>query len=68
MVGGRHRGRQEAGRGRFTWADDGDVYEGEFKADKREGRGKFTFASGNVYEGEWKAGKKEGRGRFTWGR
>ena len=42
------------------------MYEGEWKAGKREGRGKCTWASGAVYEGEWKADKREGRGKMTY--
>ena len=47
----------------------GNVYEGELKAGKAEGRGIMRFASGSVYDGEWKAGKQEGRGvtRFASG-
>lgn len=56
-----------------TYAD-GSVYEGEWKADKKEGRGKYTYAGkytygkytyGDVYDGEWKADKQEGRGKLT---
>jgi hypothetical protein len=31
----------------------GDVYEGEFKADKRHGKGTYTYFSGDVYTGDW---------------
>merc|ERR1719424_2381538 len=67
---------EREGRGVERYAD-GNVYDGEWKADKkeglgvfrlasaageREGRGVVRYASGNVYEGEWKAGLPEGRG------
>ena len=45
---------------------DGNVYEGEFKAGKYEGRGVFRHADGDVYEGEFKAGFAEGRGVYRW--
>jgi MORN repeat len=35
---------------------EGDVYEGLFKAGKREGQGKLTYASGEVAEGVWQNG------------
>jgi hypothetical protein len=41
---------------------DGAVYEGEWKADDRHGRGTMRYADGDVYEGEWKADAHEGRG------
>jgi hypothetical protein len=34
------------------------MYQGEWKDDKKHGKGKYTYASGNVYEGEWKDDKK----------
>jgi len=40
----------------------GDVYEGEFKDDKVEGQGTYTYADGSVYEGAWLNDKKEGQG------
>ena len=36
----------------------GAVYEGQFKAGKREGFGKYIDPAGNVaYEGDWVAGQ-----------
>ena len=43
----------------------GDVYKGEFKAGKKEGRGKLTLANGDIYDGEFKADMKDGRGTYT---
>ena len=34
----------------------GDVYQGEWRFNKKEGRGLYTFQSGAVYAGEWKKG------------
>ena len=32
----------------------GDVYEGDWKDDKRHGNGKYTFfANGDIQEGKW---------------
>jgi hypothetical protein len=49
------------GVGRAEYAN-GDVYEGAYKADRREGQGTCTYASGEAYDGEWKADKREGKG------
>jgi hypothetical protein len=48
-----------------TYAD-GNIYEGEWKDDKRSGRGKLTYASGEVYEGEFKDGDFNGQGTKTY--
>jgi hypothetical protein len=50
--------------GKKTYSN-GD-YEGEMKDEKRNGRGKHTWPSGDVYEGEWKDDKINGRGKYTW--
>ena len=42
----------------------GDVYEGEWKDDKRHGFGKYTFIDGAIYEGEWRNNKNNGF--FKW--
>lgn len=45
----------------------GDTYDGDVDDEnKRQGRGKYTFADGRIYEGEWKDGKPNGIGKFTW--
>ena len=49
-----------------VWPASGDVYEGEWKAGKKEGRGTLWHANGDVYEGEFKAGNMEGRGTFRY--
>lgn len=41
-------------------------YEGHFKDDTLDGRGKKEWNNGNIYEGEWRNGKKHGWGKFTW--
>lgn len=43
----------------------GNVYEGQWKADQYEGRGKYTVRRGDVYEGQYKAGVMEGHGMMT---
>ena len=37
-------------------------YEGELRDGKANGRGLYTYASGNRYEGEWRDGKPNGSG------
>ena len=37
-------------------------YEGEFKDNKREGKGKFYFNDGDIYEGDYKNDMREGKG------
>jgi hypothetical protein len=47
-----------------TWPD-GRVYEGEWKDNKKNGRGKETRPNGQVYEGEYKESKRRGQGTVT---
>ena len=43
----------------------GDIYEGEFKAGKRNGLGKYIWEDGSYYNGFWKNNKKHGYGEFV---
>ena len=46
---------QRQGLGLQVWKD-GSVYEGQWAADKANGRGRLIHADGDVYEGFWKNG------------
>ena len=39
---------------------DGSLYEGQWKNDKANGRGRLLHSDGDVYEGEWKDDKSNG--------
>ena len=43
---------------------DGDRYEGEYKDDKKNGKGKFIYNNGDRYEGEYKDDNRNGKGIF----
>ena len=51
--------------GTYTY-DNGTKYEGEFRADMRNGKGTFTYPDGAKYEGEFVNNDKKGHGTFTW--
>jgi hypothetical protein len=58
------------GKGKMVYVEDathyaGEVYEGEWKDDKRDGNGKYTWPDGDVYVGEYKDGKRNGKGKYT---
>lgn len=40
----------------------GDVYEGPWRDDKRDGRGVMRFANGDVYDGDWRDDVRAGVG------
>lgn len=42
-----------------------DKYEGQFVKGFPNGKGTYTWASGDTYTGEWKAGKRDGLGDFS---
>lgn len=46
-----------------TWQT-GNVYKGEWTANKKQGYGVQVWSNGNKYEGEWVHGKREGHGIF----
>ncbi|GBF87927.1 MORN repeat-containing protein [Raphidocelis subcapitata] len=69
--GGWRAGRRE-GLGRAVYSGrpgdgfGGDVYEGMWSGDLRNGHGTMTFANGDEYVGEWRDDLKHGAGSFTY--
>jgi hypothetical protein len=54
--------------GTYTFFD-GRKYVGEFRDDKRNGQGTFTYPNGEeagIYVGEFRDGKRNGQGSYTW--
>ncbi len=45
--------------GVYKWAS-GEVFEGEYKDDKKNGHGILKYADGNVYDGFWKDNLRHG--------
>lgn len=41
-----------------------DRYEGQFKEGLPDGKGIYTWSTGEVYSGQWKAGKRNGIGKY----
>ena len=55
---------QRCGSGKFFYIN-GDVYDGEWKADKRHGHGTYTYAdTGSRYVGSWRDGQRNGHGEL----
>ena len=44
---------------------DGDIYEGNWEDDDKNGQGTMTYPDGNVYQGEWKNDLMHGQGTLT---
>ena len=57
-------GTKRHGRGIQVWTD-GSRYEGYWKEDKANVRGKLTHSDGDVDEGEWLEDKAHGYGVYT---
>jgi len=54
-----------SGRGLFKYTN-GDVYEGEFRNDLKEGVGRLRYHSGAVFEGEYVQDRRSGRGMYVY--
>ena len=44
----------------------GNIYDGDWKDDVRNGKGKYTWINGDIYDGDWKDDKRNGKGKYTW--
>ncbi|GBG25695.1 Phosphatidylinositol 4-phosphate 5-kinase 5 [Hondaea fermentalgiana] len=56
-----HSSDAEGGTRRHTYPS-GNVYEGQWKRNKRHGRGTLTWTDGTTYTGDWRHNKQEGFG------
>jgi hypothetical protein len=55
------------GQGTLSFDDVGVAkYEGGWANDKKSGKGKMVYASGNWYDGDWVADVKNGSGKMMW--
>ena len=50
---------------RYTWANDGGVYVGEFKDGYKNGQGTMTYSNGDKYVGEFLNDVRHGHGTYT---
>ncbi|CAF0869810.1 unnamed protein product [Brachionus calyciflorus] len=73
-IGEWHNNKKE-GKGIYNWVSKGEIFEGEWKDDKRNGfggwkdnkqhgYGTYYYSESHYYEGEWYAGLKSGWGRM----
>lgn len=62
-----------SGSGTLTWRwtvngqSKTEIYIGEYRNGRINGRGVYTWSSGNTYDGEWRDGDYHGRGIYVWG-
>lgn len=65
---GTYEGACESGLAEGQGAAKGSaIYEGEFRAGKKHGRGRKTWASGDSYEGQFADDRRDGVGIYRWG-
>lgn len=55
--------RNETGTLKFA---NGDFYDGDWKKNERDGKGKCTFSNRDIYDGDWKDDKIEGVGIMSY--
>eukprot|EP00834_Sanchytrium_tribonematis_P002295 NODE_67_length_25542_cov_1.476831.p16 type:complete len:216 gc:universal NODE_67_length_25542_cov_1.476831:18322-17675(-) len=69
--GARNEKYEREGQGKAIYTN-GDIYDGNFAAGKRDGFGIYQYfnqsvgKTGAIYEGEYKNGKKHGKGKMTY--
>ena len=51
------------GVGEYKWPN-GDIYQGEYISDFREGKGKYLWKDGSILEGWWQADRLNGEAKF----
>ena len=51
------------GKGVFYY-DNGDVFNGKYQKDSKDGYGEYKYKTGNAYKGNWKHGQMDGWGMF----
>mmetsp|Transcript_6559 Transcript_6559/g.9105 ORF Transcript_6559/g.9105 Transcript_6559/m.9105 type:complete len:735 (-) Transcript_6559:592-2796(-) len=54
------------GYGSFTTSADGEMYIGQWRMGKRDGKGIKVWADGREYVGQWSNNRRSGHGIITW--
>ena len=44
----------------------GNIYEGNFYLNVREGKGRLIYENGDIYRGDFSNGVREGQGHMIW--
>uniref|UniRef100_A0A3B4ABE1 MORN repeat-containing protein 3 n=1 Tax=Periophthalmus magnuspinnatus TaxID=409849 RepID=A0A3B4ABE1_9GOBI len=61
-----HRLTQKSGLKHTVYSVSGDEYTGEWKDDKKHGKGAQVWKKGGaMYDGEWKCGRRDGHGTYS---
>jgi hypothetical protein len=68
---GEFRAGRKHGRGRKTWLQTGDTFEGLFRDDLKHGEGVYRWGpaspwAGERYAGEYRDDRRHGTGTYTW--
>jgi len=66
---GMNKGSRKHGHGKYTSVSESGekiIWEGEFRNNKKNGKGVFIYENGNRGEGEWKDGKLHGTTNMIW--
>mmetsp|Transcript_29893 Transcript_29893/g.30331 ORF Transcript_29893/g.30331 Transcript_29893/m.30331 type:complete len:90 (-) Transcript_29893:94-363(-) len=65
MYSGQWIKHKKHGAGKFIFMDDahsGEVYEGKFEKDVRQGHGVYLFGNGDRFEGNYVSNRRSGKG------
>jgi hypothetical protein len=62
-LAGQKKNGKKCGYGEYTWKS-GNSYKGEWKKDKKHGKGFFKWEDG-YYDGEFRGDKKHGKGLYV---
>jgi len=66
MFTGEYLLNRREGAGTYLWAEQGVVYCGTWRNNRRHGLGRIVYPDGGRYYGSWANDKKEGTGRYTY--
>ena len=58
--------KKRQGQGIYIYREDGEIYEGNWDNNLRNGTGRHLYADGRMYTGLWKDGKEHGCGVGMW--
>jgi len=66
QIWGRLKEGLRHGKGEYWSKANGFKYVGDYKNDKKHGKGKYTYPNGDIYNGNWKNGVRHGKGKYSY--